>query len=155
MFIDIAVNLGSSQFDKDREEVLKRASDAQVNKLISLGTSVEESRLALSYAVKYPSVYATAGVHPHDAKDADESFLEDLANIAASPKVIAIGECGLDFNRDFSPRPTQERVFAEQLQLAKRLSMPLVMHQRDAHERFLPLYRGKRPLSTGCRALFY
>ena len=138
--IDIGVNLTSSQFDKDREAVLERAHAAGVTGLILTGTSLTESRAVAELAAERPGFcYATAGVHPHDAKTFDDTTLNELRELATQPQVVAIGECGLDFNRDFSPRPRQEAAFEAQLALAAELQLPVFMHCRDAHERFMAI----------------
>lgn len=150
--IDIGVNLTNSRFDKDREAVVSRAQAAGVHGLILTGTSVEESQQALAMARQWPGYcFSTAGVHPHDAKSVQDLTLPALRELAVAPEVVAIGECGLDFNRDFSPRPQQEAVFEAQLALAAELQMPVFMHCRDAHERFMAIlapWRDKLPAAV-------
>lgn len=143
--IDIAANLSHSSFRHDLDEVIARAHDAGVHQLIAVGTDLIRSYDALALAQRYPQVvFATAGIHPHDAKDWDDATLGRLEELARTSGVVAVGECGLDFNRDFSPRPIQEKVFEAQLELAVGLDMPLYLHQRDAHEHFLPLLKKYR-----------
>ncbi|OYD23408.1 3'-5' ssDNA/RNA exonuclease TatD [Oceanimonas baumannii] len=138
--IDIGVNLTSSQFDKDRAAVLERAQAAGITGLVLTGTSLAESRSVAELAASRPGFcYATAGVHPHNASTFDDATLGELRMLAAQPEVVAIGECGLDFNRDFSPRPQQEAAFDAQLALAAELQLPVFMHCRDAHERFMAI----------------
>lgn len=140
--IDIGVNLTSSRFDKDRDEVVAHAQQAGVSGMIFTGTNVEESQAAADLAARYPGyAYATAGVHPHDAKSVDPANLTMIRQLAQRAEVMAIGECGLDFNRDFSPRPQQEAVFEAQLALAAEQSMPVFMHCREAHDRWLAILR--------------
>ncbi|MGR5065888.1 3'-5' ssDNA/RNA exonuclease TatD [Photobacterium sp. DNB22_13_2] len=150
--IDIGVNLTNSRFDKDRHEVVERAQTAGVHGLVLTGTSIEESRQAVAMARQWPGyTYSTAGVHPHDAKSVQDLALTEIRELAAHPEVVAIGECGLDFNRDFSPRPQQEAVFEAQLALAAELNMPVFMHCRDAHERFMAIlkpWRDKLPAAV-------
>ncbi|WP_116475407.1 TatD family hydrolase [Zobellella maritima] len=150
--IDIGVNLTSSQFDKDRDAVLDRARNAGLEALVLTGTSLPESRAVAELAAKQPGFcYATAGIHPHDAKLFDEHSLAELTALAGLPQVVAIGECGLDYNRDFSPRPQQDAVFEAQLALAAELNMPVFMHCRDAHSRFLEIlspWRDKLPAAV-------
>ncbi|MDR2742304.1 MAG: TatD family hydrolase [Treponema sp.] len=139
--IDIGVNLMHPSFDRDREAVLASAGAAGVSPLIITGTSVKDSRKALEYAALYPSkLYVTAGVHPHDAKTCDVSTLPALKELAARG-AAAIGECGLDYNRDFSPRPVQREWFEKQAALAVELDMPLFLHERDASEDFTAILR--------------
>lgn len=143
--IDIGVNLTNRSFRKDRDEVVARARAAGVSGMVVTGTSVDGSRAALALARTRPGVlYATAGVHPHDAKTCDDGTLIALRELAAHDAVVAIGECGLDYNRDFSPRPVQDRWFEAQVNLAAELEMPLFLHERDAHERFLEILRRHR-----------
>ncbi|OOE74364.1 TatD family hydrolase [Salinivibrio sp. ML290] len=140
--IDIGVNLTSTRFDQDRETVVADAKQAGVTGMILTGTSIDESQAAAALASSYPGfVYATAGVHPHDAKSVEATDLSAIQQLAQRPEVVAIGECGLDFNRDFSPRPQQEAVFEAQLALAAELSMPVFMHCRDAHDRWFAILR--------------
>ena len=143
--IDIGVNLTSDRFRKDREAVVARAREAGVQAMIVTGTSERESIAARDWAAAHPGVlYATAGVHPHGARDCGSETLASLRGLAAEPGVVAIGETGLDFNRDFSPRPDQEAAFARQLELAAELGLPVFIHQRDAHERLLAMLREQR-----------
>lgn len=133
--IDIGVNLTNQRFEKDFDDVLARAQAANVQSMLVTGTNVEESEAALALSQKYPHILAsTAGVHPHDADNVDSDYLTVLKQLAAFPEVRAIGECGLDFNRNFSTPENQQRVFKEQVELAVELSMPLFLHQRDAFE---------------------
>jgi TatD DNase family protein len=139
-FVDIGVNLTHRSFQSDREAVIHRAVAAGVVRLVNTGTTIKGSQDGLTLARAHPGTVATtAGVHPHNARDWAPSTLEQLLDLASQPEVVAIGECGLDFNRDFSPRPDQERCFAAQVQLACELRKPLFLHERDAHERFLAI----------------
>lgn len=134
--IDIGVNLTNDAFKADRDGVVSRAREAGVETLIVTGTSVRESEKAKALTHDHPGVvYATAGVHPHGAKTYDQETGATLRALAEAPGVVAIGETGLDFNRDFSPRPAQEAAFARQLELAVELGLPVFIHQRDAHTR--------------------
>lgn len=130
--IDIGVNLTNSRFDKDRADVIDNAKKVGVSAMVITGTSVEESRKALALCEQFPSLYCTAGVHPHDADNVSDNYLLELSHLANASQVKAIGECGLDFNRNFSTPENQKKVFAEQLQLATLLQKPVFLHQRDA-----------------------
>ncbi len=136
--IDIGVNLAHRRFDKDRAAVVARARAVGVDTMVLTGTSVRESARVLELAETY-DLAATVGVHPHDARNLDDAALATLAELARHPRCVAIGECGLDFDRDFSPRPDQERAFAAQLELAATLGKPLFLHQREAWGRFAAL----------------
>lgn len=146
---DIALNLSSSQFDKDRTAVVERAQQSGISGMLLLASDMDESQVVSDLALQWPNLcYATAGVHPHDAKSVTIEQLQQLKPLLAQPQVVAVGECGLDFNRDFSPRPQQEAIFEAQLALAAELNMPVVMHERDAHQRFLDIlkpWRDKLP----------
>lgn len=129
-------------FDQDREAVTAAAQAEGVSPLIITGTSVKDSRKAQEYAALHPGkLYATAGVHPHDAKTCNAATLPALRELAAHDAVVAIGECGLDYNRDFSPRPVQREWFEKQAALAVELGMPLFLHERDAAEDFTAILR--------------
>ena len=148
--IDIGLNLGNSQFDHDRHEAVSRAQAAGVEALILTGTDLDESQAAATLASHWPGyAFSTAGVHPHDARHWDELSADSLRQLASQPQVVAIGECGLDFNRDFSPRPAQEAAFSAQLALAAELQLPVFMHCRDAHERFVALLKPWLPQLPG------
>ncbi|MFC3913488.1 3'-5' ssDNA/RNA exonuclease TatD [Pseudaeromonas sharmana] len=138
--IDIGLNLTNPQFASDREAVLLRAQQAGVEAVILTGTDLDDSAAAATLAAGWPQfAYSTAGLHPHDARHWDAGSATRLRSLAAAPQVVAIGECGLDFNRDFSPRPQQEAAFVAQLELAVELNKPVFLHCRDAHARFTSL----------------
>jgi TatD DNase family protein len=144
--VDIGINLSHRQFGSDREAVISRAQAAGVRRMLVTGTSVASTRAAIDLARGKPGVlFATAGIHPHDASSASPAALQELAALARSPEVRAVGECGLDFDRDFSPRPAQEAAFEAQLELAAELKRPLFLHERAAHDRFLAILSRARP----------
>lgn len=148
--IDIGVNLTSSRFHKDFSDVMQRAREAGVHAQIVTGTSVHASEQALELTRAYPNeLYATAGVHPHDAKSWDEESASALTALARDPGVVAIGECGLDFNRNFSSPEDQLLCFEAQLALAVKLQKPVFLHQRDAHEAFMPILQQYCPQLKG------
>lgn len=135
--IDIGINLTHRQFQPDRETVLQKATRAGVSPLIITGTSVRASEEAAAYAAKHPGVlYSTAGVHPHDAKSCNSQTIGQLRALCQKPQVMAVGECGLDYDRDFSPRDDQRKWFAAQIELAEELDMPLFLHERAAFTDF-------------------
>src|SRR6185503_6476185 len=144
--IDIGINLSHRQFGSDRDAVIERARATGVRRMLVTGTSVPSTRAAIELARGKPGVlFATAGIHPHDASSASAEALRELAALARSPEVRAVGECGLDFDRDFSPRPAQEAAFEAQLELAAELKKALFLHERAAHERFLAILTRHRP----------
>ena len=130
--VDSHAHLQFSQFDGDRGEVIRRAQEQGVVAMVNVGTDLASSRAAVDLADLHASAYATVGVHPHDAKSIKTGVLEELKALAQHPKVVAIGEIGLDYYRDLSPRSVQRRAFADQLALAMDLGLPIVVHSRDA-----------------------
>lgn len=138
--IDIGVNLTNTRFDKDREQLIERAQFANVQGMLVTGTNLVESEKALTLCQQYPDyLRCTVGVHPHDADNVSDDYIEQLTILAGSPYVKAIGECGLDFNRNFSTPDNQQRVFKQQIALAEQCQLPLFLHQRDAFEPWLKL----------------
>lgn len=147
--IDIGVNLTHRSFALDCDEAISRAKASGVGVMVVTGTDLKASRSAADLAAKYPgTLYSTAGAHPHNARLCDEGTINALGLLASRAEVVAIGECGLDYNRDFSPRPAQEKWFEAQIQLACELKKPLFLHERDAHRRFTEILRGHRPQIT-------
>ena len=140
--IDIGANLTHDSFDHDRDAVLQRAREAGVVQMIVTGASREHSPKALALAQAYPGfLFATAGVHPHHAVEYTEECDAEMRALLAHPEVVAVGECGLDYFRDFSPRPAQRRAFERQLQIAVDTDKPLFLHQRDAHDDFIAMMK--------------
>lgn len=142
VIVDIGVNLMHRSFQQDREQVIERALENHVKSLILTGTSLKNSIEAVRYSERYKDkLYATAGIHPHNAKHCNEETMKKLKELASSPQVVAIGECGLDYNRDFSPRDVQRKWFVEQIRLAKELNMPLFLHDREAFSDFINILK--------------
>jgi TatD DNase family protein len=150
--LDIGANLTHESFRHDFEDVLARAHAQGVTRMIVTGASRDGSEHALQLAQRHPGrLYATAGVHPHHAVDYDEATDAVLRELAARPEVRAVGETGLDYHRNYSPRDVQLNVFEKQLKIAAERSMPLFLHQRDAHADFLALlkrYRDRVPAAV-------
>ncbi len=143
--VDIAINLTDKAFSKDREAVIERAFDAGVNTLVVTGTDLDESEQAAELTERYPGqLFSTAGVHPHYARSCPPDYLTRVKALLNEAGVKAIGETGLDFNRNFSAPDQQIRVFEQQLELACETGMPIFMHERDAHERFHEMVRHYR-----------
>ena len=138
--IDIGANLTHASFEADYDQVVAAALSVGLSHIILTGTDLESSRAAQALASRQPSVLSsTAGFHPHVARDVDAQAMAALGEVAQLEHVVAVGETGLDFNRNFSPEAEQLAVFEQQLQLATDLTKPLFLHQRDAHRKFLPL----------------
>ena len=148
--IDIGANLTHDSFDADRAAVLERAAAAGVGRLVVTGTSVMNSVQAAELSAAHPgTLFATAGVHPHHATEFDAHTTNALRALLSNPAVVAVGECGLDFFRDFSPRPDQRRAFTAQLELAAETGKPVFLHQRDAHAEFLEILAPRRARLVG------
>ena len=140
--VDIGANLTHPAFHDDLPAVLARARAAGVESIVVTGTSVAESTNALKVSNAHPdAVYATAGVHPHHARECNETTIPALRVLAQQPRVVAIGECGLDFNRNYSPQPDQERWFVAQIELACEMKKSLFLHSRDAFPRFTEILK--------------
>jgi len=136
---DTHAHLHFPDFAGDLPAVMARARAAGVSRMLTVGTDPETSRAAIEIAERESDVWATVGIHPHDAEAADDAALAEIERLAAAPRVVAVGEIGLDFFRDLSPRPAQERALRSQLDLARRVGKPVVLHCRDAHDVMLPI----------------
>jgi TatD DNase family protein len=131
--IDSHAHLDFPQFDDDRDVVIARAREAGLTAIVNIGTNLASSRASIALADEYDFIYATVGIHPHDAETANQETIDELRRLAHHPKVVAIGEIGLDYYRDYSPRSAQRQAFRDQLALASALERPVVIHSRDAH----------------------
>jgi len=147
--IDIGINLTNKRFHKDLNEVIANAKEAGVTGLIITGTDLGSSEGALKLTQSDPGfLYCTAGIHPHDASTFDDFSLDKIRTLTLNSQVKAMGECGLDFNRNYSTPKEQEYAFVQQLELAVELQLPVFMHERDANIRFIELlkpYRAQLP----------
>jgi TatD DNase family protein len=141
MLIDSHAHLEMKDFDSDRKDVIERARLAGVDFIVTVGTNPGLSRKALSIARQYENIYATVGIHPHDVSVASDKSLDELKALAEDPKVVAYGEIGLDYFRNISPREKQIEMFAKQLDLALELKLPVIIHDRDAHEQTLRMVK--------------
>ncbi|MDE0016773.1 MAG: TatD family hydrolase [Candidatus Poribacteria bacterium] len=144
MFVDSHAHVQLSQFNRDRDAVLKRAHEASVSNILVIGFDMETSLGAVELAEKHPHIYATVGMHPHDAKDTTPDVIKTFHELATHRKVIALGEMGLDYYRNLSPRSIQKTVFEQQLDLAEELQMPIVIHNRDAYMDILPILEARQ-----------
>ena len=148
--VDIGANLAHESFAADFDAVLSRASAAGVDTIIVTGSCAASNEQALAFAQAprgsyQPRLYATAGLHPHHAADWNDALTARIAILAQAPEVVALGECGLDYFRDLSPRPEQRAAFIAQLELAIAAGKPVFLHQRDAHADFIAILRDYRP----------
>ncbi|HUS25118.1 MAG TPA: TatD family hydrolase [Candidatus Binatia bacterium] len=142
--IDIGANLAHDSFEADRDEVLSRAWAAGLRAIVVTGSSADSSRAAAALAQGNPRLFATAGLHPHHATELDAAHLALFRELAAQPHVVALGECGLDYFRNYAPHDAQRHAFERQIALAAELHKPVFLHQRDAHADFLPILRAHR-----------
>ncbi|HEU4411997.1 MAG TPA: TatD family hydrolase [Polyangiaceae bacterium] len=152
--IDIGANLTNKAFGADLDAVLARAAGAGVGGILVTGTSAAGSRRAREIVVERralaaPRLYATAGIHPHQASSASREALAEIRELARREQVVAVGECGLDYNRDFSPRDRQRACFEAQLEIASEAKKPVFLHERDAAEDFARVLERHRPRLAG------
>jgi TatD DNase family protein len=145
LHFDSHCHLDDPGFKEDLGAVLARAQAAGVLRVMTIGVTLETSRRAVAIAENRPGVYASVGVHPHDARECSDEVLEELIRLSGRPEVRAWGECGLDFNRMHSPREEQEKWFVRQLEAASERSLPLIFHERDSQGRFLELLKSCQP----------
>ena len=141
MFFDTHAHYCDKRFDGDRDELLGSMVDAGVSLILNAGSDLSSSRFSLELADKYPFVYASVGVHPHDASSMSDETVDVLREMLAHPKAVAVGEIGLDYHYDFSPRDVQRKRFREQLELARYLGMPVIIHERESLSDTLDIVR--------------
>ncbi len=153
MYVDSHTHLFFHNFDEDRDEVIQRALDAGVKYMLVPGTDLETSKQAIVLAEKYESIYAAVGIHPHDTKDWEDSILSELRNLAKHEKVVAIGEIGLDYYYDYSPKEKQIIAFEKQIELALQLNLPIIVHNRDSNEDVMEFARKYK--DSGLKAQYH
>jgi TatD DNase family protein len=146
---DTHAHLHFPEFDADRAETLARAREAGVTRVLTIGTEVPTSRAAIALAERERDVWAAVGVHPHDAAEADETALAEIERLTGATRVAAVGEIGLDFFRNLSPRDAQERVFRHLIGVARRARKPVLVHCRDAHAEVLAILAEERASEVG------
>ena len=149
VLIDTHCHLDMSAYEADYEAVLARAVAAGVTRIISVGIDLESSRSAIGLAEKHEGIYATVGVHPHNVAELTEADYAELQELCRHPKVVAYGEIGLDYVKDYAPVARQKEHFARQVALAKELRLPLVVHDREAHDDIMELLEGAGPFPAG------
>lgn len=148
--MDIGLNLAHDSFDHDRDAVIARAEQVGVKRMVITGSSLVSTEIAISFVRASPQRFrCTAGVHPHHATELTFDAASRLAALTTAPEVVAVGECGLDYFRDLSPRDAQRAAFERQLQLGADCGKPVFLHQRDAHEDFVAILRSWRPRLAG------
>ena len=146
MLTDSHAHLDMGEFDEDREIIIHEAIKNGITRIITVGIDLKSSVKALDLAKNYSSVFSTVGCHPHDADQCGEEALKSLADLASAPEIVAWGEIGLDFYRGYSSRENQVKIFEQQLAMARELELPVIIHDREAHEQVLSILRkmGKR-----------
>jgi TatD DNase family protein len=149
MLTDSHTHLNAEQFNEDREEVIQRALDAGVTRIVNVGFNRETIPSSIALAEQYDFIYSTVGWHPVDAKDMQPGDLEWIEELCKHDKVVAIGEIGLDYYWDTSPKDVQNRVFREQIRLARKLGIPIVIHNRDAHQDILQVLKEEKAAEVG------
>tara|TARA_B110000467_G_C18292529_1_gene465772 strand:- start:50 stop:811 length:762 start_codon:yes stop_codon:yes gene_type:complete len=136
-YIDTHCHIYMDRFDKDRDDVIQRAIDNGVERMICIGVDLDSSEKSVNIAEKYPQVFATAGIHPHEAKNAPPRYLHELEQFYHHPKVVAVGEIGLDFHYNFSDIKEQITIYNEQLEIATSVNLPAVVHCRESDDEIL------------------
>lgn len=150
MLFDTHAHLNDEKFDLDRNEIIKKIKDANVSYLVNPGVDVSSSLASIKLAKENDFIYAAVGVHPHEVKDMTDDTILVLKNLAKNEKVVAIGEIGLDYFYDFSPRDVQKHWFIKQIELAKSLNLPIIIHDRDSHADVLSIIQNHKPKELGC-----
>lgn len=149
MIFDSHAHLDDGRFDKDRDQIINNAKKNNIKYIMNPGANLKTSVRAIEISQKYDIVYAAVGVHPHDVKEMDDVTLELLESLAKKPKVMAIGEIGLDFYYDHSPRECQREWFRKQIQLAHRVGLPIIVHDRDANDETLKILKEEKAFQAG------
>jgi TatD DNase family protein len=149
LLFDSHCHLEDAKFDSDRQEVIKRMQDAGIKYCTCAGSDIASSEAIQALSHKYPFVFSACGVHPHEAESAESSYIERLKELASYEKCVAVGEIGLDFYYDNSPREIQKKVFEEQLELAYALNKPVILHVRDAHGAAIEILNNRRQRLSG------
>jgi TatD DNase family protein len=148
MLVDTHCHLDFPEFDKDRDEVVQRAKDCAIGYIVNIGSTLEGSKKSLELSKKYDIIYAACGIHPHDADSASNKIQSELRELAKQDKVVAIGEIGLDFYKNYSKTENQKALFVSLLKLAKDLKLPVVIHSRQAQEETLKILDEVMPLKA-------
>jgi len=149
MLFDTHAHLDDDRFDKDRDEVISQCKQDGAELILNAGSNIETSVKAIALSKKYEFIYAAVGVHPHDAAEMDEETAGVLAALAGNRKVRAIGEIGLDYHYDLSPREVQKQRFVEQIDLARQLKLPIIVHDREAHGDVMDIFKKTRIKEVG------
>lgn len=149
MYFDTHAHLDDGRFKEDQDKVIMRAKDAGVSLIVNVGYNLISAKNTVELTKKYDFIYGAVGIHPHDAKDANDNVLSRIKNMTKEPKIVAIGEIGLDYYYDNSPRDIQKRVFRRQIMLARELKMPIIIHDRDAHQDVFDIVKEEKACEVG------
>lgn len=149
MLFDSHAHVDDNRFDEDRNEVIKRAAEAGLVGILNAGACMESSARSIALAQEHDMIYAAVGIHPHDAKEAKDHDYEQLAVWSSLPKVVAIGEIGLDYYYDMSPRDVQQQVFVRHIDVARQMGKPIIIHDRDAHGDVMTILKKEAKGLTG------
>lgn len=149
LLVDSHAHLDGSQYTDDRDATIQRAHDSGISHILTIGCDLESSAASVALATKHEKIYAAVGVHPHDASEISAESLQQLEKLLARPKVVALGEIGLDFYRDRSPRDVQRNAFRQQIRLARKVGKPIIVHDRDAHDEVLQILEEENAAEVG------
>ncbi len=142
--IDTHCHINDEKYKNDIDQIVQRAIDSGVKKMICVGVDLETSEEAILISDKFEEVYATVGYHPHESKDAPQRYIYELEDMAKNPKVVAVGETGLDYHYNISPKSIQKNIFNEQIELSKDLNIPIIMHNRDSDKDLLAIIESSK-----------
>ena len=147
--IDSHAHYDDKRFEEDRHEILQKCVDEGITHIVNAGSDIESSYASVALSQKHSIVYSAVGVHPHEASSWNDETLAELKKLSAEEKVVAIGEMGLDYHYDFSPRSTQKEVFARQINFARNVNLPIVVHDREAHKDVLDILKSEKAWEVG------
>lgn len=149
MLFDTHAHLDDKRFNEDRDKLIQELPERGVSRVLNPGADIETSRAALDLAEKHQTIYAGVGVHPHEVNQLEDGYLDILSDLASHEKVVAIGEIGLDYYYEHSPREIQKVCFVEQIELSAKLGLPIIIHSRDAHGDMLDILKANQGLIIG------
>ena len=150
LLVDSHAHLDAKHFTSDLDAVIERAREHDIGHILTVGCDLESSRASVDLALRYPNIYASVGIHPHDASTANDKTIRELTRMIESvDKVVAVGETGLDFFRDHSPRDQQRASFRKHIQLARETGKPLIIHDREAHDEVIQIMQEEKASEAG------
>ncbi len=149
MLFDTHAHLNDGKYEGERDETIKRAKETGVGLIVNVGCNPEAAERTIELTRKYSFIYGAVGMHPHDAKDFEEGFCEKIKKWVKEEKIVALGEMGLDYHYDYSPRDVQKKIFRRQIALARELKLPIIIHDREAHQDVLDIVREEKAGEVG------